>query len=114
MADNRWGSADLRRQVRALHGGACYVCGLLVDPRIPPGTPQGETLEHVIPKSLGGSDELGNLRLSHGRCNLKRDYRELDPSYLAASVPGLGGGVFNRYVGDYVTANHKKNSNRER
>jgi hypothetical protein len=99
---------DLRRQVRARDGGDCYVCGLPVDPRIPPGTAQGETLEHVIPKFAGGSDEPANLRLSHGRCNRARDYEEIDATLIAAARMEKTGmnsaGVFARYAKDYILA----------
>ena len=30
------------------------------------------TFDHVVPRSQGGSDEVGNLRLAHYACNLVR------------------------------------------
>ena len=40
----------------------CYVCGHHVEWRI-------ATLEHVIPKDKGGTDEESNLSISHVKCN---------------------------------------------
>lgn len=34
--------------------------------------PEFATLDHVIPKSKGGTLILSNLRLAHGRCNKAR------------------------------------------
>ncbi len=47
-------------------GGVCWICG-----------EQGPSImfnkDHLIPKSLGGSDGMWNLRISHPRCNVRRD-----------------------------------------
>lgn len=39
--------------------------------------PGGYTLDHVIPKSLGGAHTLANLRPAHRRCNLARQNKPL-------------------------------------
>lgn len=99
------GYVELRRQLRARDGDDCYVCGLPIDPAIPPGTAQGETVEHVIPRSMGGSDERDNLRLSHGRCNLTRRYEEVDDEIVATSAlmdTNLDDGAFAGYAREYV------------
>lgn len=50
--------------------GICYLCGLWMPP---PGTDLGEalryTIDHVIPKSKGGTNDLENLNGSHQYCN---------------------------------------------
>lgn len=43
----------------------CYVCGLHVEPK-------HATLEHVIPVSKGGTDDMDNLSISHRKCNQRR------------------------------------------
>lgn len=43
----------------------CWVCGKHV-------TKAKATLEHILPKSLGGSDAGSNLAISHGTCNSTR------------------------------------------
>jgi len=49
-----------------LHGQVpCWVCGKHVDV-------QDATLEHIQPRSEGGSSHLDNLAISHARCNRER------------------------------------------
>lgn len=43
----------------------CFVCG-------EPVSYSEATLEHIIPKSKGGTDDMGNLSISHARCNNAR------------------------------------------
>lgn len=41
------------------------------------GTPIGDvTIEHIVPRNHGGSDELDNLALSCGPCNHTKGHRE--------------------------------------
>ena len=48
----------------------CYVCGK-------PITKEGySTLEHILPASKGGTDDMGNLALSHEKCNQFRGNNE--------------------------------------
>lgn len=53
---------------RAIAGAThCHLCGgPFNDPRDPP------VADHVVPRSLGGSDELDNLRPAHRSCNGSR------------------------------------------
>lgn len=41
-------------------------------------TTEGATVDHVIPRSLGGSDDLSNLRLAHWSCNRAKGNRPID------------------------------------
>ncbi|WP_293661519.1 HNH endonuclease signature motif containing protein [Rhodoferax sp. OV413] len=51
---------------RQLHGQVpCWVCGQHV-------APEDATLEHICPRSEGGSSHLENLAISHGHCNRAR------------------------------------------
>lgn len=43
----------------------CYVCGEHVQRK-------QATVEHIRPKSKGGTDEVSNLSISHGPCNQAR------------------------------------------
>lgn len=67
MVSNRT-TKQLRRivydNIRDANGGqvACFVCGVHVEWRI-------ATLEHVIPRDRGGTDEESNLSISHCKCN---------------------------------------------
>lgn len=44
-------------------GPYCYIDGQPEDPDDP------FEIEHVVPRSAGGSDDLTNLRLAHRSCN---------------------------------------------
>lgn len=46
-------------------GGECWLCGKALDV-------ERATLDHVLPRSMGGQDALDNLRLAHFRCNVRR------------------------------------------
>lgn len=50
------------------HGGQvpCFVCGRHV-------TVARATLEHVVRRRDGGTDDMGNLAISHEWCNANRD-----------------------------------------
>ena len=43
----------------------CFVCGQHVDKK-------DATLEHKLPISKGGTDDMDNLAISHEKCNSKR------------------------------------------
>lgn len=47
--------------------GKCLICGGPVAFDVRSG--EGATLEHIRARSRGGTDELENLGLAHGRCN---------------------------------------------
>ncbi len=71
----------------------CWVCAGPVDPvdpASPPGSPHAPSVDHVVPRSLGGTNDPANLRLAHRRCNGQRGSRlpELDwPDHLAVHEP---------------------------
>ncbi len=50
----------------------CWLCGVVVDKRLPGTDPNGPTVDHVVPRENGGTNDLGNLRLAHLRCNSAR------------------------------------------
>ena len=63
-----WGGrmvAELRALVFAAHGDTCWLCG----------HPSADTIDHVRPRALGGTDTLDNLRPAHGFCNTGRGAR---------------------------------------
>ena len=56
-----------------------WTCGICLEPvsrTAPPNDPWAPTLDHVLPRALGGSDELDNLRLAHRWCNTVRGKNE--------------------------------------
>ena len=58
---------------RQLHGVVpCWVCGA-------PVSPAQATLEHIKPRSEGGSSHLDNLAISHDFCNNQRHIQGTTP-----------------------------------
>jgi hypothetical protein len=55
-------SANRTRACLARYGRTCWLCGL----------PGARTADHVVPRSAGGGDDLGNLRPAHRGCNSAR------------------------------------------
>ena len=49
-------------------GGWCRLCGLAVN-RKGNNPLQRATIDHVVPKSKGGKNDLENLQLAHAECN---------------------------------------------
>lgn len=50
--------------------GKCCYCGMPMT--LKQGQPDSATLEHIIPKSLGGELERGNVKVAHFKCNVER------------------------------------------
>jgi len=51
-------------------GWWCWLCGEAIEPDAI--GPWQATIDHLVPRSRGGSNELSNLRLAHRRCNNRR------------------------------------------
>ena len=56
-------------QVLETYGSNCYLCESDIDLDLPRTSKRGATVDHIIPLSRGGLDELDNLRLVHWDCN---------------------------------------------
>ena len=55
------------------HAHLCYLCGLPIDRTVDPRSRWAPSVDHVIPRSLGGSlTAPANLRAAHYGCNSKR------------------------------------------
>jgi hypothetical protein len=50
-------------------GCQCQICGLKVSLRHPVGHPLSATRDHIVPLTLGGSNDAANIQLAHHRCN---------------------------------------------
>lgn len=66
----------LRALTIAAYGERCWLCGspILGEP---------VTVDHVLPRSRGGTDDLDNLRPAHRACNLARGNRPARPAAAA-------------------------------
>ena len=51
-------------------GWVCHLCGDPIDPSAKGG--HQPTIDHLIPRSEGGSNAQENLKLAHRRCNQRR------------------------------------------
>lgn len=66
----RWIPVAVRRGVYERDGWVCQICLESVDESLIGSTsPWRPSLDHVVPRSEGGSDDPDNLRLSHFWCN---------------------------------------------
>lgn len=66
-------SQRTRRNVWLRDGGTCQICHERV-------SLAEVTMDHIKPKSFGGSDSSENLRAAHALCNRKRGNNEGGPS----------------------------------
>ena len=55
-----------RMQVKKHGVCRCFVCGQ-------PVSKDNWSLEHVVPRRLGGTNHISNLAISHHECNVRRD-----------------------------------------
>lgn len=61
-------------------GNKCHICGKAVSKKDFTRTPEGRfvagpkypTVDHVVPKSKGGTHDLNNLKLAHKSCNSQK------------------------------------------
>lgn len=56
-------------------GPRCAICRRKVDLSLksgPRGDERGPSIDHIVPRSQGGGDDLANLRLAHWGCNRAR------------------------------------------
>lgn len=75
---NTWNGrkiSKLRTLVLEVYGSRCHKCKgwINLDLRYP--HPRSFSIGHQLPRSLGGSDDITNLRPEHLQCNLKAGAR---------------------------------------
>lgn len=70
-------------QVGHRDGWKCHLCGKRVNPTIANPDPRAPTIDHLIPVTAGGIDELSNVALAHRSCNCARGARGLAQLRLA-------------------------------
>ena len=75
-----WGGRKvprLRALVVATYGRTCHLCGMYIRGQV--------SVDHIIPRSKGGTDDIANLRPAHPRCNSRRGNRDI-PKPLQTTV----------------------------
>lgn len=60
--------ARLTAAVFAARGRVCHLCGM----------PGADSIDHIVPRSMGGDNSLDNLAPAHRRCNSSRGAMPLD------------------------------------
>lgn len=70
---------DLRQR----DGGRCNICGRRIDFNLSGRAKWGPTIDHLLPVSLGGTNDADNLALAHRVCNTSRNNRK--PAQLLLS-----------------------------
>lgn len=80
--DGQYRGANYRKGLLAYlverDGDRCGICRRKVNIALKSGTRgsrRGPSVDHIVPRSLGGTDDLANLRLTHWGCNQKRGNR---------------------------------------
>lgn len=79
-----WGGryvGQCRIRVLATYGDDCCHCGRR----------GARSVEHVRPRAFGGTDEIGNLRPAHLRCNIRRGTAPMagwSPEPLTTEISG--------------------------
>jgi 5-methylcytosine-specific restriction endonuclease McrA len=80
-----WTKAARRRIIAHLarrDGVKCGLCRKRINLEIDTNARMGVTVDHIIPVSHGGTDDMANLRLAHRICNSIRQ-NVGDPEQLA-------------------------------
>lgn len=93
MTRRRWSPRTQQRLLALViqrDGIACAACGRPVEGGLRARHPDGPSLDHRVPFSLGGSDALDNLRLMHFGCNSARGNRTAPTNRRPVTVrPGF-------------------------
>ena len=71
-------------EIVAVRGDHCHICGGRIDLSLPGSHAAGLTVDHLLPVSMGGTNELANLHVAHRRCNSVRGNR------VVVSTTGVG------------------------
>jgi 5-methylcytosine-specific restriction endonuclease McrA len=56
-------------------GNLCRLCNTEIDLALARNSRFGATIDHIVPLSLGGSDDIENMQLAHWICNIKKGNR---------------------------------------
>ncbi len=76
--------------------GICHLCGS-------PFVNEQPTVDHLIPRGIGGKDSISNLAVAHRSCNMKRNREDIQffkmRMHMMKAFPYLEEKVF--YVRDH-------------
>lgn len=66
----------------------CHLCGNDIDYTLKSPDPGSFEIDHIIPLTLGGADDLENLAPSHRRCNRAKAAKTLEQIASEAAQAG--------------------------
>lgn len=72
-----WITKARRQRLYARDAYVCHLCGTVADPTAAPSDPSFPSLDHLLPRSKGGSDDDVNLATAHMECNWIRSDDDL-------------------------------------
>lgn len=72
MADRRH-LQYIRQHLIAKHGMVCALCGKPIE------SENELTVDHIIPRAMGGSTTYENCQLAHKECNFRKGNKYVDP-----------------------------------
>lgn len=78
LSENKY--ARVRARLYRRYGFNCHICGLPVK-RVKKNARHANllasTIDHIIPRALGGGSVIFNLRIAHALCNSKRQHHDI-------------------------------------
>jgi len=69
---------SFKRRIFFASQGVCGICQTMIDLRLKHPNPKSFSLDHIVPRSLGGSHSASNLQAAHLDCNARRGNKPLD------------------------------------
>lgn len=66
----------IRQRLIAEHGMVCAICGKPIE------SEHELTVDHIIPRAMGGSTTYENCQLAHKACNFRKGNKYIDPEIV--------------------------------
>lgn len=66
---NGWLTTSKKKNVIDRDNWVCQLCGKKIDPQFIDPHPKAATVDHIVPKSQGGTHYADNLQAAHYGCN---------------------------------------------
>ena len=89
-SERHWISFKRRVALYERDGWACWLCSELVDREAHYNADRAPSLDHVIPRSKGGTHDEANLRCAHRICNGKRGASDVYEETFSAACRRSG------------------------
>ena len=69
---------SFKRRIYFASNGFCGICNQYIDLRLAHPNQMSFSIDHIIPRSLGGTHSFTNLQAAHLGCNAKRGNKSLE------------------------------------